>query len=127
MHFYWSQTGANDVSAGPDNHQQKKVKQILSNKHQSQGKKDAVNTKSKASQMKVIKALFVVCGLFFICFLPSVIFLALAPVLSTEQREFGFTFASIFAFMNCAVNPGIYVGMHSTIRKRFLETIQFWK
>ena len=113
--------------AEQDSYQGIKVKQTINNKYQTGGKKDTANTRLKASQMKIIQTLFVVCGLFFICYLPTIILAVSVPLLNSEQRKLWFTLASVFAFMNCTVNPIIYVGMHNTMRKRFIETIQFWR
>ena len=111
----------------PNNYQENKLKENKNKKKQNQGKKDLTNKKFRASQMKVIQTLSVVCGFFFICYLPTMILLFLVSVLTSEQMKFWFSMSSIFAFMNCAANPVIYVGMHATMRKKFLEIIKFWK
>ena len=116
-----------DGVIGSSNYNESKVQENASQKYPIQEKNEAANNRFKSSQMKVIQTLFVVCGLFFICYVPSVIMLLLSAVLTSEQLDLGVSFANIFAFTNCAANPVIYIGMHTTMRKRFVETIQFWK
>ena len=109
-----------------NNYQENKLRENKK-RYKNQGKKDLANEKLRASQMKVIQTLSVVCVFFFVCYLPTIILLSLMSVLASEQITFWFSIANIFALMNCAANPLIYVGMHTIMRNKFLGTIKFWK
>ena len=107
------------MSAGPSNYQEIKVKQDKNRKFQHQGHKHATNRKLKAPQKKTIKTLAVVCGVFFICYLPILIFFCSFSVLNTEQRKFWYTVASICAFMNCAAIQSFMLGCMTLCVKEF--------
>ena len=109
-----------DLQAGTD-------KKEINTTGNSQERKKPGNIKVTSSQMKVIQTLSVVGVTFIVCFVPSMMTIWLSSVLTREEMKFYYTLSNILAFVNCAVNPIIYVGMHSAMRKKFLETIKFCK
>ena len=73
-------------------------------------------TQNEKAKLNIVKTLAIITGCYFICWVPNKILVLLysTGTIATFPRIFGFTV--ILAFINCCINPIIYIGKYDAFR-----------
>ena len=82
----------------------------------SEKQRSTLETQNEKAKKNVAKTLAIVTACYFICWMPSKIYLILnvTGVASTYSAIYGFTV--ILTFINCCINPMIYIGKYDAFR-----------
>ena len=73
-------------------------------------------TQNEKAKRIIVKTLAIVTGCYFICWVPNkiLVLLYVTRIIATLPRIYGFTV--ILAFINCCINPIIYIGKYDAFK-----------